>query len=69
MEEKIILKNNLRKYRDIKGYTQSELAKIVGVSRITISNIENCQFSPTAKLAYVLCLALDTTFEEMFYFD
>lgn len=46
-----------------------ELANMVGVSRQTISSIENGQFNPTAKLALILCIALDKTFEEIFYFD
>ena len=45
-----------------------ELAKIVGVSRNTISSIETGQFNPTAKLALILCVALDTSFEKLFYF-
>ena len=40
-----------------------------GVSRQTISSIETGQFSPTAKLALVLCIALDKKFEELFFFD
>ena len=48
--------------------TQKELAKICGVSRQTISSIETGQFNPTAKLALVLCVALDKKFEELFYF-
>ena len=39
-----------------------------GVSRNTISSIETGQFNPTAKLALVLCIALDKKFEEIFYF-
>jgi len=49
--------------------SQSELAALVGVSRNTISSIETGQFSPTAKLALVLCSALDKKFEDIFYFD
>lgn len=49
--------------------SQSELAKLVGVSRNTISSIETGQFNPTAKLALILCIALDKQFEELFYFD
>ena len=36
--------------------SQSALAEMVGVSRNTISSIETGQFSPTAKLALILCL-------------
>jgi putative transcriptional regulator len=49
--------------------TQDELAKTVGVSRQTISSIETGQFNPTAKLALILCVALDKKFEDLFYFD
>ena len=41
---------------------------MVGVSRQTISYIETGQFNPTAKLALLLCIALDKKFEELFYF-
>ena len=69
MNEKLVLKNHLRKARNEKGHSQMELANMVGVSRQTISSIENGQFNPTAKLALILCIALDKTFEEIFYFD
>lgn len=68
MEDKLILKNNLKQARSEKGLSQSELAKLVGVSRNTISSIETGQFNPTAKLALILCIALDKKFEELFYF-
>ncbi len=42
---------------------------MVGVSRNTISSIETGQFSPTAKPALDLCIALDKKIEELFYFD
>jgi len=51
----------------INGATQ--LAELVGVSRNTISSIETGQFNPTAKLALILCIALDKKFEELFYFE
>lgn len=49
--------------------SQNQLAEMVGVSRNTISSIETGQFNPTAKLALILCIALDKKFEELFYFD
>ena len=69
MNDKLILKNRLKEIRNEKKLSQNELASIVGVSRQTISSIENGQFNPTAKLALILCIALDKTFEEIFYFD
>lgn len=68
-ENGLTLKNNLAVVRKEKKLSQAELAKLVGVSRNTISSIETGQFNPTAKLALVLCFALDKKFEELFYFD
>lgn len=68
MNEKLILKNNLKASRSEKGLSQQQLADMVGVSRNTISSIETGQFNPTAKLALILCIALDKKFEELFYF-
>jgi putative transcriptional regulator len=68
MKDELILRNNLAEVRKEKGLSQSELAKMVGVSRNTISSIETGQFNPTAKLALILCIALDKKFEELFYF-
>lgn len=68
MENKLILKNNLKKARTEAKLSQAALAEMVGVSRNTISSIETGQFNPTTKLALVLCIALDKKFEELFYF-
>ena len=68
MENELILKNRLKDIRTDRGYSQAKLAELVGVSRNTISSIETGQFNPTAKLALILCIALDIKFEELFYF-
>ena len=68
MDEQLILKNKLKEIRAEKSLSQSELAEMVGVSRNTIRSIETGQFSPTAKLALILCIALDKKFEDVFYF-
>ena len=68
MEDKLVLKNNLKEARAEAKLSQSALAKMVGVSRNTISSIETGQFNPTAKLALILCIALDKKFEDLFYF-
>ena len=68
MDNKLILRNRLKAARGEKGLSQTQLAQLVGVSRNTISSIETGQFSPTAKLALVLCTALDKRFEDLFYF-
>ncbi|MGN1413313.1 MAG: helix-turn-helix transcriptional regulator [Anaerovoracaceae bacterium] len=68
MDNELVLKNRLKEIRTEQGLSQARLAEIVGVSRNTISSIETGQFSPTAKLALVICIALDKKFEEVFYF-
>lgn len=68
MDDKLILKNSLKEARAKQGLSQQELASMVGVSRNTISSIETGQFNPTAKLALILCIALEKKFEELFYF-
>ncbi|MBO5041821.1 MAG: helix-turn-helix transcriptional regulator [Clostridia bacterium] len=69
MNDTLILRNRLKEARVAARLSQSELADMVGVSRNTISSIETGQFNPTAKLALVLCIALDKKFEDLFYFD
>lgn len=68
MDDELILKNNLKDARVEQNLSQAQLAQLVGVSRNTISSIETGQFNPTAKLALILCIALDKKFEELFYF-
>jgi putative transcriptional regulator len=68
MNDQLRIQNNVAAVRKEKGLSQLELAKLVGVSRNTISSIETGQYEPTAKLALLLCTALDRKFEELFYF-
>lgn len=69
MKSEITLKNRLKVARAEKNMSQSDLADLVGVSRNTISSIETGQFNPTAKLALILCIALDKKFEDLFYLE
>ncbi|MBR2944812.1 MAG: helix-turn-helix transcriptional regulator [Clostridia bacterium] len=68
MDNELILKNNLQKLRKEKKLSQDELAKMVGTTRQTIISIEKSVFNPSAKLALLLCIALEVSFEEIFYF-
>ena len=69
MDDKLILRNRVKEFRTEQKLSQQQLADLIGVSRNTISSIETGQFQPTAKLALILCIALDKKFEEMFYFE
>lgn len=68
MNDSLELKNNIKEVRTEKKLSQAALADLVGVSRNTISSIETRQFNPTAKLALLLCVALEKKFEDLFYF-
>ena len=68
MKDSLDLKNRIKEARAELGYSQEQLAEMVGVSRNTISSIETGHFSPTAKLALILCVALNKKFEDIFYF-
>ncbi len=68
MNDSLELKNNIKEVRTEKKLSQAALADLVGVSRNTISSIETGQFNPTAKLALLLCVALEKKFEDLFYF-
>ena len=68
MNHSLELKNNIKEVRTEKKLSQAALADLVGVSRNTISSIETGQFNPTAKLALLLCVALEKKFEDLFYF-
>lgn len=69
MDDKLILHNRLKEARSERKLSQAQLAELVGVSRNTISSIETGQFNPTAKLALILCTALDKKIEDLFYFE
>jgi len=68
MDDKLVLRNHLKEARSEAKLSQVQLAEMVGVSRNTISSIETGQYQPTAKLALIICIALDKKFEELFYF-
>ena len=68
MNNDLILQNRLKELRTAKKISQEVLAKTVGTTRQTIISIEKNQFNPSARLALLLCLALDEKFENIFYF-
>lgn len=68
MDKNLKLQNNLKEIRTSKNLSQEQLAALVGTTRQTIISIEKQVFNPTAKLALLLCVALDCKFEELFFF-
>ncbi|MFC1526685.1 helix-turn-helix transcriptional regulator [Candidatus Latescibacterota bacterium] len=49
--------------------SQQELAARAGVTRQTISAIENCQYVPSARLAFILARCLGKEVTEVFYLE
>lgn len=62
------LKNKVKLARVEKDITQDQLGNLVGVTRQTIGSIEAGKFNPSAKLALIICIVLEKTFEDLFYF-
>lgn len=63
------LENRLRVARAEQRLSQEELARLAGVTRQTISSIENGQYVPSALLAFVLARELKKPVTEVFYLE
>lgn len=59
----------LKKYRQLKGLTQEQLAAQVGVRRETIMRLEKAQYNPSLKLSIDISRAVETPIEEIFIFE
>ena len=64
-----ILKTRLHELRKERNMQQAELAKLVGVRRETIGNLENGRYNPSLKLAMYIAQVFDTTVEDIFTFE
>ncbi len=69
MNEGATMKNRIEEIRNIKGIKQEELGKMLGVSRQTISSLENGRYNPSIMLAYKIAKLFDMTIEEIFIFE
>ena len=63
------MKNRIEQIRKELGIRQDEFAKIMGVSRQTISSLETGRYNPSIFLAYKIAKYFDMTIEEVFIFD
>ncbi|MDD4371137.1 MAG: helix-turn-helix transcriptional regulator [Anaerostipes sp.] len=59
---------NLKIYRVAQGFTQEQLAELVGVRRETIMRLEKAQYNPSLKLAIDISRAVKAPIEEIFIF-
>ena len=63
------VKNKIEEIRKEKGIRQDELAKSMGVSRQTISSLENGRYNPSIMLAYRIAKYFGLTIEDIFIFE
>ena len=63
------MKNRIEEIRKARDVNQEELAKALGVSRQTISSLENGRYHPSIELAYKLSKYFGMTIEEVFIFE
>ena len=63
------MKNRIEEIRKEKGIRQEEFAKSMGVSRQTISSLENGRYNPSIILAYKVAQYFGMTIEEVFIFE
>lgn len=63
------LKNRIEEIRSEHGIRQEDFAKAMGVSRQTISSLENGRYNPSILLAHKIAKYFDMTIEEVFLFE
>jgi len=63
------MKNRIEAIRKEKGIRQDEFAKALGVSRQTISSLENGRYNPSILLAYKIARYFNLQIEDVFLFD
>lgn len=63
------MKNRIEELRNGRGVLQDELAKQMGVSRQTISSLENGRYNPSILLAHKIAAYFGLSIEEVFIFE
>ena len=63
------LLNRLKEHRSKLGMNQTELEKLAGVSRQTISLIERGDYSPSVTLALKLAMICNVKVEDIFEYE
>ena len=63
------MKNRIEEIRKERGVKQEDFAKAMGVSRQTISSLENGRYNPSILLAHKIAVYFGMTIEDVFIFD
>ena len=63
------MKNRIEEIRKERGIRQEEFAKSMGVSRQTISSLENGRYNPSLDLAFAIAAYFGLRIEEIFIYE
>lgn len=63
------MKNRIEEIRKTRGIRQEEFAKALGVSRQTISSLENGRYNPSIQLAFKIARYFGLSIEEVFIYE
>ena len=63
------MRNRLPALRAERGWTQADLAELLGVSRQTIISIERARYDPSLPLAFAIARVFGCHIEEVFSSD
>ena len=63
------MKNRIEEIRNIRNIKQEDFARLMGVSRQTISSLENGRYNPSIMLAHKIAQYFGMTIEEVFIFE
>ncbi|MEJ8845755.1 helix-turn-helix transcriptional regulator [Variovorax rhizosphaerae] len=60
------MKNRIKTLRAEHGWSQGDLAELLGVSRQTVNAIENERYDPSLPLAFVIARVFECPIESIF---
>jgi putative transcriptional regulator len=63
------MRNRIRTLRTERGWSQAELAAVLGVSRQTVNNVETGRVVPSLPLALAVARVFGTPVESIFFGD
>ena len=69
MQGGVFLKNKVEQLRKERGLNQDDFAKMLRVSRQTISSIETGKYNPSLELAFAISDFFDKRIEEIFIYE
>ena len=65
----VFLKNKVEQLRKERGLNQDDFAKMLHVSRQTISSIETGKYNPSLELAFAISDFFDKRIDEIFIYE